>query len=247
VLCVLCQQPDYRYLISYHEVVKADEFLGTRNVLLDFESDSDAWIFLVWRCKDALNVCSVVTCCWKFQCHRACIAVGKACVGNPCCWHKSERSFLVVVCILLSAFWLNVFLFSIRYRVKKQTDGQSEQLSYSCCCWALKAFPFVKLRFIDNIADLIFLFLYMVEKNWDLWIVCFGILTYIISRQLEGSRSSAFTLSFRSRFSYSLWADIAVRTSQWVSRWVGFNGTSTGFRSLAPSLTRKAGSWSPLQ
>ena len=32
---------------------------------------------------------------------------------------------------------------------------------------------------------------------------------------------------------------------KWVSEWVGFNGASTQFRSLAPSLTRKAGTESP--
>jgi len=31
----------------------------------------------------------------------------------------------------------------------------------------------------------------------------------------------------------------AGRLSEWVSEWVGFNGISTQFRSLAPSLTRK--------
>jgi len=31
----------------------------------------------------------------------------------------------------------------------------------------------------------------------------------------------------------------------WMNEWVGFNGTSTQFRSLAPSLTRKAGTESP--
>jgi len=30
------------------------------------------------------------------------------------------------------------------------------------------------------------------------------------------------------------------KVSKWVSEWVWFNGTSTQFRSLAPSLTRKA-------
>jgi len=33
--------------------------------------------------------------------------------------------------------------------------------------------------------------------------------------------------------------------SEWVNDWVGFNGTSTKFRSLAPSLTQKAGTESP--
>jgi len=36
-----------------------------------------------------------------------------------------------------------------------------------------------------------------------------------------------------------------IRSIQWVSDWVGFNGTSTQFRSLAPSLSRKADAESP--
>jgi len=73
------------------------------------------------------------------------------------------------------------------------------------------------------------------------YIVQFMIFNLVLYKTMGTSESGARRDKVRWNWSkFDGCADL-----HWKSEWVGFNGTSTQFRTLAPSLTRKAGTESP--